>query len=185
MILIGQRLAIKPMTEEDIPAVRTIELDVFPTPWPSNAYHRELRANRSAHYSCLWRDAEIAAYSGLWSVGEEAHVTTIGVRRGDQGHGLGKVMFAHLVNQSYALGANFMSLEVRPTNEPAIHLYETFGFKVLGRRRGYYTDNGEDAMVMWSDLIHAPRFKARFLEIAKDLGVEGLGELPEPGWPRI
>ncbi|MHB1576733.1 MAG: ribosomal protein S18-alanine N-acetyltransferase [Candidatus Dormibacteria bacterium] len=184
MILIGQRLAIKPMEMADIPAVRSIELAVFPTPWPSNAYQRELSGNRSAHYSCLWKDSEIVGYSGLWSVGEEAHVTTIGVRSSEQGQGLGKVMFAHLVNLAYELQANFISLEVRPTNETAIHLYESFGFKVLGRRRGYYTDNGEDAMVMWSDLIHAPRFKARFLQIVKDMEVEGLGEPPDPRWPR-
>lgn len=184
MILIGQRLAIRPMVVEDIPTVRAIELDVFPTPWPSNAYHRELTANRSAHYSCLWNESDIVAYGGLWSVGEEAHVTTIGVRRSDQGRGLGKMMFAALVNQSYSLGANFVSLEVRPTNETAIRLYETFGFKVMGRRRGYYTDNGEDAMVMWSDLIHAPRFKERFLRLAGQLEVEGLGPLPAPEWPK-
>jgi ribosomal-protein-alanine N-acetyltransferase len=168
----------------DIGEVRAIELDVFPTPWPSNAYQRELSSNRSAHYFCLWQSSSIAAYGGLWSVGEEAHVTTIGVRRREQGKGLGKAMFMALVNRSYALGANFVSLEVRPTNEPAIQLYESFGFKVMGRRRGYYTDNGEDAMVMWSDLIHAPAFKARFLRIASQIDLEGVGDLPDPGWPR-
>lgn len=184
MILIGERLRINPMQFADIGEVRAIELDVFPTPWPSNAYQRELSSNRSAHYFCLWQSSSIAAYGGLWSVGEEAHVTTIGVRRREQGKGLGKAMFMALVNRSYALGANFVSLEVRPTNEPAIHLYESFGFKVMGRRRGYYTDNGEDAMVMWSDLIHAPAFKARFLRIASQIDLEGVGDLPDPGWPR-
>jgi ribosomal-protein-alanine N-acetyltransferase len=184
LILIGERLRINPMQFADIGEVRAIELDVFPTPWPSNAYQRELSSNRSAHYFCLWQSSSIAAYGGLWSVGEEAHVTTIGVRRREQGKGLGKAMFMALVNRSYALGANFVSLEVRPTNEPAIHLYESFGFKVMGRRRGYYTDNGEDAMVMWSDLIHAPAFKARFLRIASQIDLEGVGDLPDPGWPR-
>jgi ribosomal-protein-alanine N-acetyltransferase len=184
LVLIGEQLRISPMQFADIGEVRAIELDVFPTPWPSNAYQRELSSNRSAHYFCLWQSNAIAAYGGLWSVGEEAHVTTIGVRRREQGKGLGKAMFMALVNRSYALGANFVSLEVRPTNEPAIHLYETFGFKVMGRRRGYYTDNGEDAMVMWSDLIHAPAFKARFLRIASQIELEGVGDLPDQGWPR-
>jgi ribosomal-protein-alanine N-acetyltransferase len=184
LVLIEERLLINPMQLADIAEVRAIELEVFPTPWPSNAYQRELNSNRSAHYFCLWRSSSIAAYGGLWSVGEEAHVTTIGVRRSEQGKGFGKAMFMALVNRSYSLGANFVSLEVRPTNEPAIQLYESFGFKVMGRRRGYYTDNGEDAMVMWSDLIHAPAFKARFLSIASQIEVEGVGELPDQGWPR-
>lgn len=183
MILISQRLHLEPMRTADIPDVRAIELEVFPTPWPSNAYQRELTGNRSAHYYCLWREGEIVAYGGLWAVGEEAHVTTIGVRQANQGQGLGKAMFAALVNRAYELSANFVSLEVRPSNDVAIHLYERFGFRILGRRRGYYTDNGEDALVMWSDLIHAPRFKARFLQIVEGLEMDGLGPAPAAGWP--
>lgn len=183
MILISQRLRLAPMQIQDIPDVRAIEIEVFPSPWPGNAYHRELTGNRSAHYQCLWREDQIAAYGGLWVVGEEAHVTTIGVRRSEQGQGVGRTMFCALVNRAYELGANFISLEVRPSNEVAIHLYDSFGFRILGRRRGYYTDNGEDALVMWSDLIHAPHFKAHFLQVAGALEAEGLGPLPDLGWP--
>ncbi|MGH7640535.1 MAG: ribosomal protein S18-alanine N-acetyltransferase [Candidatus Dormibacteria bacterium] len=180
MILIGERLEIRPMQTEDIAAVRDIETAVFPTPWPGTAYQRELNSNRAAHYICLRRNEEVIGYGGLWAVGEESHVTTIGVAASYQGQGYGRAIFAALVNRSYQLRANFVSLEVRPHNEPAIHLYQTFGFKVIGRRRGYYTDNGEDALVMWSDLIHAPRFKQRFLEICRHLEIEGLGPLPDP-----
>jgi ribosomal-protein-alanine N-acetyltransferase len=183
MVLIGEELQLSPMRESDISTVRDIELAVFPTPWPGNAYQRELNSNRAAHYICLRLNQQIVGYGGLWAVGEEAHVTTIGVATSHQGHGYGRVIFAALVNRSYALRASFISLEVRPTNEPAIHLYETFGFKVIGRRRGYYTDNGEDALVMWSDLIHAPGFKRRFLAILGSLEAQGLGEPPPQGFP--
>jgi ribosomal-protein-alanine N-acetyltransferase len=183
VILISQRLRLAQMQIQDIPEVRAIEIDVFPSPWPGNAYHRELTGNRSAHYQCLWREDQIAAYGGLWVVGEEAHVTTIGVRRSEQGRGVGRAMFCALVSRAYELGANFISLEVRPSNDVAIHLYDSFGFRILGRRRGYYTDNGEDALVMWSDLIHAPRFKSHFLQVAGSLEAEGLGPLPDPEWP--
>jgi len=93
LVLIEERLLINPMQLADIAEVRAIELEVFPTPWPSNAYQRELNSNRSAHYFCLWRSSSIAAYGGLWSVGEEAHITTIGVRRSEQGKGFGRAMF--------------------------------------------------------------------------------------------
>ncbi|HVC40257.1 MAG TPA: ribosomal protein S18-alanine N-acetyltransferase [Candidatus Dormibacteraeota bacterium] len=183
MVLISEQLRVSPMRDEDIAEVRTIELAVFPTPWPGSAYQRELNQNRAAHYICLRRNRLVVGYGGLWAVGEEAHVTTIGVAAEWQGQGFGRAIFAALVNRSYALRANFISLEVRPNNEPAIRLYENFGFKVIGRRRGYYTDNGEDALVMWSDLIHAPHFKRRFLAILEGLEIEGLGAPPSADIP--
>jgi len=183
VVLIGEQLQLSPMRDEDIAEVRAIELAVFPTPWPGSAYQRELNSNRAAHYLCLRRNRQVVGYGGLWAVGEESHVTTIGVAAACQGQGFGRAIFAALVNRSYALKANFISLEVRPHNEPAIHLYETFGFKVIGRRRGYYTDNGEDALVMWSDLIHAPQFKVRFLAILDQLEIEGLGAPPAVDFP--
>jgi ribosomal-protein-alanine N-acetyltransferase len=185
MVMLGEQLQLSPMRDADIAEVRRIELEVFPTPWPGSAYQRELSNNHAAHYLCLRRDGEIVGYGGLWAVGEESHVTTIGVTAEQQGRGLGRVIFAALVNRSYALRANFISLEVRPANEAAIHLYETFGFKVIGRRRGYYTDNGEDALVMWSDLIHAPAFKRRFLEILDRIEAEGMGAGPDEGFPSL
>jgi len=90
---------------------------------------------------------DIIGYGGLWKVSDEAHITTIGVRAESQHQGLGTGMFAALVQRSYELGARWITLEVRVTNGHAIRLYERFGFKAIGRRRGYYTDNGEDAVV--------------------------------------
>lgn len=184
MVMLGAALQISPMRQDDIPEVRRIEQDVFPTPWPGSAYQRELSQNRAAHYICLRRNGQLVGYGGLWAVGEESHVTTIGVAAEHQGQGLGGVLFAALVNRSYALRAHFVSLEVRPLNEPAIHLYERFGLKVIGRRRGYYTDNGEDALVMWSDLIHAPRFKRNFLALLSRIDAEGIGLPPDQGFPQ-
>lgn len=175
------RLILERMREEDIPAVQAIERDIFPTPWPRNAYHRELGQNRNAWYVVLRRDEEIVGYGGLWKVGEEAHVTTIGVRAREQGRGYGRALFAALVQRAYALGARWMTLEVRQSNAHAIRLYEAFGFKVIGRRRGYYTDNGEDAIVMWSDSLYAPAFKRNLVRMLASVEVPGLdgGSLPE------
>jgi ribosomal-protein-alanine N-acetyltransferase len=60
------------------------------------------------------------------------------------------------------MGAKWVTLEVRTSNDTATRMYENFGFKVIGRRKGYYTDNGEDAIVMWSDSIYSPRFRLAF-----------------------
>src|SRR5438105_5335208 len=176
MVQIRQSLSMDLMREGDIATVQEIERDIFATPWPRNAYYRELASRSSAHYVVLRQegveapprfhtnemDASIVGYGGMWRMYDEAHVTTIGVRRDVQREGLGRVVFAALVQAAYDLGAKWITLEVRTSNDGAQRMYENFGFKVIGRRRGYYTDNGEDAIVMWSDSIYSPRFRKAF-----------------------
>ena len=168
MVSIRQQLSIEPMREADVPTVQVIERDIFSTPWPRNAYYRELSSRNSAHYIVLRREAEegeepvVVGYAGMWRMYDEAHVTTIGVRQDLQHLGYGRILFAALVQAAYDMGAKWVTLEVRTSNEGAMRMYEGFGFKVIGRRKGYYTDNGEDAIVMWSDSIYSPRFRKAF-----------------------
>jgi ribosomal-protein-alanine N-acetyltransferase len=159
MVQIRQQLVLELMREADISTVQEIEREIFATPWPRNAYYRELASRSSAHYVILRQegnlekpasfkgselDPSIIGYGGMWRMYDEAHVTTIGVQA------------------AYDMGAKWVTLEVRTTNENAMRMYEAFGFKVIGRRKGYYTDNGEDAIVMWSDSIHSPRFRRAY-----------------------
>jgi [ribosomal protein S18]-alanine N-acetyltransferase len=183
MVQIRQQLAIEPMREGDVPTVQAIEREIFSTPWPRNAYYRELSSRNSAYYIVLRREGgasgeglrpadarggsppstdDIVGYGGMWRMYDEAHVTTIGVRHDLHHSGYGRVLFAGLVQAAYDMGAKWVTLEVRTTNENAMRMYEGFGFKVIGRRKGYYTDNGEDAIVMWSDSIYSPRFRAAY-----------------------
>ncbi|MGH7763823.1 MAG: ribosomal protein S18-alanine N-acetyltransferase [Candidatus Dormibacteraceae bacterium] len=177
MVQIRQQLAIELMRESDVNTVQEIEREIFATPWPRNAYYRELASRASAHYVVLRQegldvrsgqprppdfDQTIIGYGGMWRMYDEAHVTTIGVRRDLQHHGYGRILFAGLVQAAYDMGAKWVTLEVRTTNDNAMSMYEAFGFKVIGRRKGYYTDNGEDAIVMWSDSIHSPRFRRAY-----------------------
>jgi ribosomal-protein-alanine N-acetyltransferase len=177
MVQIRQQLSLELMREADVNTVQEIEREIFATPWPRNAYYRELASRASAHYVILRHegmdevpshfrlpdlDPTIVGYGGMWRMYDEAHVTTIGVRRDLQHNGYGRILFAGLVQASYDMGAKWITLEVRTTNDNAMRMYEGFGFKVIGRRKGYYTDNGEDAIVMWSDSIHSPRFRRAF-----------------------
>jgi ribosomal-protein-alanine N-acetyltransferase len=177
MVQIRQQLALELMREQDVATVQEIERDIFATPWPRNAYYRELASRSSAHYIVLRQegiverparasssdlDPTIIGYGGMWRMYDEAHVTTIGVRRDLHHRGYGRVIFAGLVQAAYDMGAKWVTLEVRTSNDNAIRMYEGFSFKVIGRRKGYYTDNGEDAIVMWSDSIHSPRFRRAF-----------------------
>jgi ribosomal-protein-alanine N-acetyltransferase len=181
---VAPHLLIERMRHSDIPAVQEIEREIFLSPWPRNAYASELSQNRQAHYFVLREGGTVIAYGGLWKVADEAHVTTIGVRAQNQHQGLGTGMFAALVQRSYELGARWITLEVRASNDHAIRLYERFGFKAIGRRRGYYTDNGEDAVVMWSDSLHAPAFKRRFVAILEGIDIMGMGPPPPAAYPR-
>ena len=190
MVSIRQQLYIEPMHEADVGAVQVIEKEIFSTPWPRNAYFRELATRNSAHYITLKREGEaevapltgdIVGYAGMWRMYDEAHVTTIGVRQDLQHHGYGRILFAALVQAAYELGAKWVTLEVRTTNDNAMRMYENFGFKVIGRRKGYYTDNGEDAIVMWSDSIYSPRFRKAFEENLERIDTEVLGLRRELG----
>jgi [ribosomal protein S18]-alanine N-acetyltransferase len=182
MVQIRQQLALELMREADVNTVQEIEREIFATPWPRNAYYRELASRASAHYIVLRQEGDverpagpppaagrtpdfdptILGYGGMWRMYDEAHVTTIGVRRDLHHRGYGRVLFAGLVEAAYDMGAKWVTLEVRTSNDNAMKMYEAFGFKVIGRRKGYYTDNGEDAIVMWSDSIHSPRFRKAF-----------------------
>jgi len=177
MVQLRQQLTLEPMRESDVNTVQEIEREIFATPWPRNAYYRELASRASAHYVVLRHegnverpvgyrladfDPSIIGYGGMWRMYDEAHVTTIGVRRDLHHRGHGRVLFAGLVQAAYDMGAKWVTLEVRTSNENAMKMYEAFGFKVIGRRKGYYTDNGEDAIVMWSDSIHSPRFRRAY-----------------------
>jgi ribosomal-protein-alanine N-acetyltransferase len=168
MVQLREQLAIDAMREPDVPTVQAIEREIFSTPWPRNAYSRELASRNSAHYIVLKRlhagEEEIVGYAGMWRMYDEAHVTTIGVRHDLQHRGYGRILFAALVQAAYDMGAKWVTLEVRTSNDNAMKMYESFGFKVIGRRKGYYTDNGEDAIVMWSDSIFGPRFRRAYEE---------------------
>jgi len=170
MVQIRDQLAVEPMGEDDVPIVQEIESRIFATPWPRSAYYRELASKNSAYYLVLRRESgsddgvaeEIVGYGGLWRMYDEAHITTIGVRHDTQHLGYGRIVFAALVQRATEMGAKWITLEVRLTNDNAQRLYEGFGFKVIGRRKGYYTDNGEDAIVMWSDSLYSPRFRQAY-----------------------
>jgi ribosomal-protein-alanine N-acetyltransferase len=192
LVQVRQQLAIEPMQEMDVSVVQEIERHIFSTPWPRNAYHRELNSRNSAYYVVLRRyfaddRGEIVGYAGMWRMYDEAHVTTIGVRHDVQHSGYGRILFAGLVQAAYEMGAKWVTLEVRVSNDNAMQMYEGFGFKVIGRRKGYYTDNGEDALVMWSDSIFSPRFRSTFeANLARiDADVRGLRREPPPAPPPL
>jgi ribosomal-protein-alanine N-acetyltransferase len=100
----------------------------------------------------------IAGFAGMWQLYDEAHITTIGIDAPYRGRGLGEALLLRLLDESIRRGANMLTLEVRISNEGAIRLYEKYGFSVHGVRPRYYSDNGEDAYLMWSPPLRDDAF---------------------------
>lgn len=152
-------LCFRPMQIEDIPQICRIEQEAFPTPWTAGAFQNELTNNQFARYIVIELDGEIAGYGGMWLIMEEAHVTNIAIRELYRGRKLGERLLREMQLTASFYGAIRMTLEVRPSNTIAQRLYEKMGFRSVGVRRGYYTDNKEDALIMWADLPKAERGK--------------------------
>jgi [ribosomal protein S18]-alanine N-acetyltransferase len=145
------------MRVTDLDQVMTIEHYSFPTPWKRHMYESDLRTNRHSRFYVI-RDpqtGEIGAYSGTWFIYDEAHVGTIATKRELRGARLAEQLLAYTALQALQEGLAYMILEVRVTNAPAIRLYERLGFARVGLRRGYYTDTGEDAILMTCDNLRA------------------------------
>lgn len=109
--------------------------------------------------------SRIVGFAGMWTVYDEAHITTIGVDPDLRGHGLGEWLLVHLIDEAIKRRATWLTLEVRVSNEPAQALYRKYGFAVHGTRKRYYSDNNEDAHIMWSPSLNDPEYVARFHEL--------------------
>jgi ribosomal-protein-alanine N-acetyltransferase len=140
------------MRPDDLDEVVTIERASFGMPWSRGAFLYEIEQNRVARCWVLRDDDRVAAYLCLWEIGDELHVTNIAVHPGMRRRGLARRLLGAILEDGRARRLRAVTLEVRPTNDEARALYESFGFRVVGRRRGYYYDTGEDALIMESDL---------------------------------
>lgn len=146
------RLAYRIMTLDDVGAIVEIERESFTAPWSAEAFRNELQNNMFAKYMVMELDGAIIGYGGLWLIIDEAHVTNIAIRESYRGQGLGRRLLTELMRTAHWLGARRMTLEVRVSNERAKSLYRSMGFEPSGVRPAYYSDNMEDALIMWADL---------------------------------
>lgn len=164
-----------PMALGDLPAVQEIERLSFSSPWPAYALEQELTANRLARYVVARAGDTIVAFAGVWLMVDDAHITTFSVHPEWRRRGVGQQLLMGVADLAREIGARRLTLEVRASNEAAQRLYERFGFEIVGRRPAYYTDNGEDALIMTTPpLEHPPQ--ARLLGAIR----EELSGIPEP-----
>ncbi|HMM27525.1 MAG: ribosomal protein S18-alanine N-acetyltransferase [Chloroflexota bacterium] len=163
---------LRPMTTDDIPQVLKIDHASFTTPWSARTYEFEINNRDSSHLVVVeaagagaprtngWRGLaarlrssgptafEIAGYGGCWLIAGEAHISTIAVAPDYRGRGLGELLLAAMLRRALNLSGEYSVLEVRASNLTAQALYQKYHYQVVGRRRGYYRDDGEDALLM-------------------------------------
>jgi ribosomal-protein-alanine N-acetyltransferase len=142
---------IRPMSEEDIPAVSAIEAVTFPAPWPFEALAFELGQNPFCKAFVADDGGRVAGYAFLWVIYERAHLVNIAVHPERRGLGIGEALLLHVLRRARREGAEWIHLEVRADNTAAIGLYEKHGFVAVGRYPRYYSD-GSDALNMEREL---------------------------------
>jgi ribosomal-protein-alanine N-acetyltransferase len=178
------KLVIEPMRLEDLDDVHRIELASFATPWPENAYRSELLTNRLASYLVGRVDGRIVAYGGMWLMVDEAHITTFAVHPGWRRQRIGERLLLAFMDLARDRHAREATLEVRLSNLAARRLYEKYGFRPVGLRPRYYSDNNEDALIMTTDPLddRALRERHETLRAALDASPAPTGPFePEPG----
>jgi ribosomal-protein-alanine N-acetyltransferase len=151
-------VVLRPLTPADVDALDTMEQDLFGVAAWSRASLAEEIVGPGRFYVGATRldDDVLIGYAGLWFDGEDSQVMTVAVAGGFQGHGVGRRLMTALVAHAIDVGAARVLLEVRVDNDPALHLYESLGFRRLGRRRGYYQPGDVDAWTMTLTLAEPP-----------------------------
>ena len=140
---------IRLMNTEDLDQVMEVESNSFSIPWSRDAFFNEIETNHFATYIVIEEDGKVIGYCGVWIIVDEAHITNIAVLPSYRGQGLGDKLMRSMIEIAKEMGARTMTLEVRVSNTPAQSLYRKFGFQEGGIRKNYYSDNQEDALVMW------------------------------------
>jgi len=141
-------LVVDRMRVEDLEQVLSIERASFTMPWSRGAFLYEMQQNRVARCWVMRDDDTVVGYVCLWEIADEVHVTNIAVHPTRRRQGIARALLSGLIEDGRARKLRLVVLEVRPSNHDALALYESFGFRVISRRRGYYYDTGEDALVM-------------------------------------
>jgi ribosomal-protein-alanine N-acetyltransferase len=137
------------MRVADVPDVMAIEDRVFPSPWPAHAYVEELTGNELSHcYVLEITNGDLVGYGCFWLLVDEAHISTLAVGQDWRSRGLGELLVIHLIEKAIESDAAIITLEVRVSNHVAQSLYAKYGLEVVGRRKRYYVDNREDALIM-------------------------------------
>jgi len=141
-------LTIRRMTVEDVPAAHEIDVSSFTLPWPERSLRFEVTDNPAARCWAAELDGRLVGMLVLWMIVDEAHIATVATHPGYRRQGIASQLLVEALKSAHTEGARSALLEVRAGNQAAQEMYRKFGFEVVGRRKRYYKDNYEDAVLM-------------------------------------
>jgi ribosomal-protein-alanine N-acetyltransferase len=197
--------ALRPMEEGDLDQVSAMEREAFPTLWPPTTYRRELKNRMAEYSVCVRDDEFVTiqpapgkkgllglfgrrnkpqqsverqllvGFVGVWYMAGEAHIVSVAVREAYKRKGLGELLVIGAIEMAMRRDCQVVTLEARVSNDPAIALYRKYGFNEVGLRRRYYSDNGEDAIIMTTDKLTSPEYE-KLLDDRSDAFDERYGE---------
>lgn len=166
-----QTKTIRKATNTDITNIYKIEQETYGKfGWSKNIFKIELSNQFSRYYvfEKVNEEKKIIGYIGCWLIGEEGHITTLVVSQKYRRNHIADILLYNLIQSLQKEDINWLTLEVKVSNIPAINLYKKFGFKELGIRKNYYQDNNEDALLLWSENINSESFKEKLKKISSD-----------------
>lgn len=174
-------IGIRALQLNDLDGIMSIEPAIYGAHhWSRQSFNNELTNPAGSYFGAISpEDASIIGYSGFWLVQDEAHVTTLAVHPEHRRKKIGERLLINNIIEARKLGANWLTLEVRASNEAAQNLYYKYNFRRLGVRPRYYQDNSEDALVLWTDRLTEMNFANMFIAQLEEfnLPTEGMLEL--------
>ena len=148
---------LRKMTVEDIPAVVALDQMSFSLPWPERSFRFELTDNSASRCWVAEKDERVVGMLVAWLFVDEAHIATIATHPEYRRQGVGQKLLAYMLQSAMREGAQSSFLEVRESNLAAQEMYRKFGYEEVGRRKRYYKDNDEDAILMNLEKINKDR----------------------------
>ncbi len=165
-----ETVTIRRMEPQDVDGVIQIEEDAYGEHhWSKESFLNELNNELARYYSLFNENGELCAYAGCWHILDEAHITNIAVSIKHRRKKYAESLLKRVIDDCYLEKIKYITLEVRVSNTPAINLYSKYGFTSFGTRKGYYQNNNEDALIMWTKNIFFDEFKNTYEKITEEL----------------
>ncbi|TCS80047.1 ribosomal protein S18-alanine N-acetyltransferase [Pectinatus cerevisiiphilus] len=145
-------ISFRKMRPDDAANVEKVEKACFSMPWSRQSFWEEAAKKEACYLLAVNTEngkEQIIGYAGMWLVFGEGQITNVALLPEYQGKGIASLLLEKIIDIAKMKHITAVTLEVRPSNDKAIRLYEKFGFKSVGRRPHYYLDNNEDAEIMW------------------------------------
>ena len=164
------KIKIRYMEAADVDGVIEVEKKAYGEHhWSKDSFLSEINNELARYYCAFDEEGHVIGYAGTWQILEEVHITNIAVDPALHRKHIGEALLTSIIQDCYKNMVKYITLEVRVSNVAAIGLYEKYGFKSFGTRKGYYQDNNEDALIMWTENIFYDKFKLKYEKIYENL----------------